>query len=71
VVKLAALVACLTDYRNRLDLELVFDSPNDFLYRQSGQLKLGASVLEEFLPLLLVGVLGETLIRCVCLRRTS
>ena len=33
-----------------IDLELVFDSPQDFLYRQKGQLKLDNSVIEEFLP---------------------
>jgi hypothetical protein len=31
-------------------LEVVFDSPQDFLYRQAGQLKLNNSVIAEFLP---------------------
>ena len=44
------LVAELNRYRNYIDIELVFDSPSDFLYRQKGQLKLDNSVLEEFLP---------------------
>lgn len=37
-------------YRDTVDLDLIFDSPEDFLYRQKGQLKLDNSVLEEFLP---------------------
>lgn len=47
---LQRLVQLLNDYRNFVDLELVFDSPADFLYRQKGQLKLDNSVIEEFLP---------------------
>ncbi|QJW95369.1 Bpu10I family restriction endonuclease [Frigoriglobus tundricola] len=48
--RIQALVALLNDYRRYIDLELVFDSPQDFLYRQKGQLKLDNSVIEEFLP---------------------
>lgn len=44
------MVALLNGYRNYIDVDLVFDSPNDFLYRQKGQLKLDNSVIEEFLP---------------------
>ena len=44
------LVDSLNRYRNWLDLELIFDSKEQFLYRQKGQLKLDNSVLEEFLP---------------------
>jgi hypothetical protein len=29
---------------------LIYDSPEDFLYRQKGQLKLDNTILEEFLP---------------------
>jgi hypothetical protein len=47
---LARMVALLNEYRNHIDIELVFDSPHDFLYRQKGQLKLDNSVIEEFLP---------------------
>ncbi|HQQ00382.1 MAG TPA: Bpu10I family restriction endonuclease [bacterium] len=43
-------VALLNGYRNFLDLEIVFDSEDDFLYRQKGQLKLDNTVIEEFLP---------------------
>ena len=42
----------LNEYRLFLDLDVVFDSSNDFLYRQKGQLKLDNTVIEEFLPLL-------------------
>lgn len=45
-----AAVRLLNDYRNFLDLELVFDSEDDFLYRQKGQLKIDNTVIEEFLP---------------------
>lgn len=40
----------LNEYRNYIDVELIFNSPDDFLYRQKGQLKLDNSVIEEFLP---------------------
>jgi hypothetical protein len=43
-------VALLSDYRMYLDVEVIFDSEDDFLYRQKGQLKLDNSVIEEFLP---------------------
>ena len=43
-------VRVLNEYRSFLDLEVVFDSQDDFLYRQKGQLKLDNSVIEEFLP---------------------
>lgn len=44
------MVSLLNEYRMFLDLEIIFDSQQDFLYRQKGQLKLDNSVLEEFLP---------------------
>lgn len=45
------LVMSLNRYKKLIDLDLIFDSKNDFLYRQKGQLKLDNSVLEEFLTL--------------------
>lgn len=48
--QLEQMIRLLNDYRNYIDIELVFDSPADFLYRQKGQLKLDNSVIEEFLP---------------------
>ena len=46
------LVDLLNEYKNFIDIELIFDSPEDFLYRQKGQLKLDNTVIEEFLPIL-------------------
>ncbi len=53
----------LQAYRLYVDVELIFDSPDDFLYRQKGQLKLDNSVLEEFLPYLARIALASDLIR--------
>lgn len=47
------LVALYNEYRSWVDVDLIFDSERDFLYRQKGQLKLDNSVLEEFLPRLI------------------
>ena len=44
------LVISLNRYRKWIDLDLIFDSQENFLHRQRGQLKLDNSVLEEFLP---------------------
>ena len=44
------LVESLNRYKAALELDLIFDSRDDFLYRQKGQLKLDNTVLEEFLP---------------------
>jgi len=54
---LNALVSELNAYKLYLDLELIFDSKDDFLYRQKGQLKLDNSVIEEFAPWLCNSVL--------------
>ena len=45
------MVEYLNDYKRYIDLELIFDSDEDFLYRQKGQLKLDNTVLEEFMPI--------------------
>jgi hypothetical protein len=50
---LEQMVALLTKYKFYVDTALIFDSPDDFLYRQKGQLKLDNSIIEEFLPWLL------------------
>jgi hypothetical protein len=42
-------------------VDLIFDSEEDFLYRQKGQLKLDNTVIEEFLPLLVTTALREQL----------
>jgi len=46
-------VRLLNEYRLYIDVDLIFDSEDDFLYRQKGQLKLDNSVVEEFLPRLI------------------
>lgn len=46
------MVELLNKYKRFIDLDLIFDSKNDFLYRQKGQLKLDNTVTEEFLPIL-------------------
>ena len=53
------MTALLNRYKVSIDLELVFDSENDFLYRQKGQLKLDNTVLEEFLPWLVGRVFSD------------
>lgn len=45
------LVGLLNEYKLYVDVDLIFDSPEDFLYRQKGQLKLDNTVIEEFLPI--------------------
>ncbi len=52
--RLKRLVDLYNQYRSWVDVDLIFDSGRDFLYRQKGQLKLDNSVLEEFLPRLIV-----------------
>ena len=47
---LEKLVALLNDYKRFIEVDLIYDSPADFLYRQGGQHKVGNSILEEFLP---------------------
>nr|BBH94049.1 hypothetical protein KTA_22480 [Thermogemmatispora argillosa] len=55
------MVSELNGYRLRLDLNLIFDSPHDWLYRQKGQTKLDNSIIEEFLPRLVQALLGHKL----------
>ena len=45
------MVALLDEYKFYIDVELIFDSQENFLYRQKGQLKLDNTVIEEFLPI--------------------
>jgi len=49
-VFLKKMIHRLQGYKKYIDVDLIFDSPNDFLYRQKGQLKLDNSIIEEFLP---------------------
>ena len=59
---LRPLVDSVNRYKNAVDLDLVFDSPEDFLYRQKGQLKLDNTVIEEFLPWLVGRVFADRLV---------
>ena len=54
------LVDATNRYKMFVELDLIFDSPEDFLYRQKGQLKLDNTILEEFLPQLLYRGLSLT-----------
>ncbi|MDE2820367.1 MAG: Bpu10I family restriction endonuclease [Chloroflexota bacterium] len=54
-------VNLLNAYKYFMDKELIFDSPNDFLYRQKGQLKLDNTVIEEFLPIFIPKILQSDL----------
>ena len=56
-----AMVVLLNEYKLFIDVELIFDSEENFLYRQKGQLKLDNSVLEEFIPILVTTVFSEEL----------
>ena len=47
------MVELLNQYKLYIEVELIFDSEGDFLYRQKGQLKLDNSIIEEFLPYLI------------------
>ena len=49
---LQLLVNATNAYKRFIEFDLVFMSNEDFLYRQSGQLKLNNTILEEFLPFL-------------------
>jgi len=51
--RLQKMVDLLNQYRIRMDIDLIFDSQDDWLYRQKGQIKLDNSVIEEFLPRLI------------------
>lgn len=59
--KITKLVDLLNSYKLYLDLEVIFDSQDDFLYRQKGQLKLDNTVLEEFLPIFITVALRDEL----------
>lgn len=48
--KIEELVSLLNWYKEKVEVDLIWDSSEAFLYRQKGQLKLDNSVLEEWLP---------------------
>lgn len=49
-LRLKRMIEAVNEYRIRMDIDLIFDSQDDWLYRQKGQIKLDNSVIEEFLP---------------------
>lgn len=51
--KVAELVRILNEYKTYIELDLIWDSTDSFLYRQKGQLKIDNSIIEEFLPYLI------------------
>jgi len=55
------MVSLLNTYKTYLEVDLIFDSSEDFLYRQKGQLKLDSSVIEEFLPWLVLKAFPDQL----------
>jgi hypothetical protein len=55
------MVSLLNEYKLSVDVDLIFDSSNDFLYRQKGQIKLDNSIIEEFLPILVTRVFASEL----------
>lgn len=59
--RLQEMVELLNQYRIRLDIDLIFNSQNDWLYRQKGQIKLDNSIIEEFLPRLVNSSLSDEL----------
>ncbi|MEA3338986.1 MAG: Bpu10I family restriction endonuclease [Chloroflexota bacterium] len=48
-------------YKRHIEVDLIFDSEQDFLYRQKGQLKLDNTIVEEFLPILMTTALAGQL----------
>lgn len=58
---LQQMVSQLDSYKTSIDLDLIFDSRHDFLYRQSGQLKIGSTIIEEFLPRLIGRIFSDRL----------
>jgi hypothetical protein len=48
--KVQNLTQLLNDYKRYIELEVIWDSDADFLFRQRGQTKIDNSIIEEFLP---------------------
>lgn len=65
---LSELVVLLVDQLNKykfyIDVDLIFDSTEDFLYRQKGQLKLDNTVIEEFLPIFVARCINKQFGKC-------
>ncbi|MFZ0166911.1 MAG: Bpu10I family restriction endonuclease [Trebonia sp.] len=58
--KVRKLVQLLNDYKRYVEIDLIWDSEADFLFRQRGQTKIDNSIIEEFLPWLVdVNIIPE------------
>ena len=55
------MISLLNVYKRQIEVDLIFDSSRDFLYRQKGQLKLDNTIIEEFLPILVTTALENQL----------
>jgi len=55
-------VDLLNVYKNYIEIDLIFESKEDFLYRQKGQLKLDNTILEEYLPLLVNSIFNTKIV---------
>ncbi|MYH83702.1 Bpu10I family restriction endonuclease [Candidatus Poribacteria bacterium] len=55
------MIEMLNEYKQYIELNVIFDSKNNFLHRQKGQLKLDNTIIEEFLPILLTSALSDIL----------
>lgn len=55
----SSMVGILNEYKQFIELDVIFDSHENFLYRQKGQLKLDNTIIEEFLPILLSNALSN------------
>ena len=54
---LKEMVDATNRYKVAIELDVIFDSTEDFLFRQRGQIKLDNTILEEFLPQLMSSAL--------------
>ncbi len=51
------MISFLNIHKRHIEVDLIFDSDQDFLYRQKGQLKIDNTIIEEFLPILVTTAL--------------
>ncbi len=56
------MVLYLNEYKEYIDVSVIFDSKQDFLYRQKGQLKLDNTIIDDFLPRLIYKTIYSDLI---------
>ena len=58
------MIELLNRYKLFIDVDIIFDSPDNFLYRQKGQLKLDNTIIEEFLPIFVKKCIEKELGKC-------